>query len=357
MNLLNSEIYRSSLERLYTGIDLDFLNGSTILVTGASGMLGSCLVYALCVWNQSQITPCQIVATSRNLEAARQRFDPVWEEEFFSFQAQDVCGQPDGLPEHVDYIIHAASSADPVSMAKYPVDTLMANVLGAKNLLDYGKDHGMKRFLYLSSGEVYGQPSANMDAFTEEYYGPLDLSNPRSCYPEGKRAAEVLCQNYISQYRVDAVIARPCHLFGPTMTGQDSRAVSEFLRRAAAGEDIQLKSAGMLERSHCYVVDAVKALLMILGCGECGQAYNIADRRYQMTVRAFAEQAAQAGQCRVAYAQPSQLEARGYTRATRMVLNASRLEALGWRPEARNTNAIRETVDILRQVQGRNDDL
>ena len=349
MNLLNSGLYRASLERLCAGIDLDFLQGRTVLVTGASGMLGSCLVDLLSAWNQTQASPCRIVALSRSLEAAGQRFGPVWEEDFFSFRAQDVCDQPDGLPDAVDYIIHAASNADPVSMAKYPVDTLMANVLGTKNLLDYGLGHGMRRFLYVSSGEVYGQPDTGGADFTETYCGALDLASMRSCYPEGKRAAEVLCQSYISQYGVDAVIVRPCHLFGPTMTERDSRAASEFLRKAAAGEDIELKSAGLLERSHCYVLDAAAALLLVLKAGVCGQAYNIADRQYQMTVREFAERAAAAGQCSVVCTQPNQLEAKGYSRASRMVLNASKMETLGWKPGERETGAIQETVDILRQ--------
>ena len=349
MDLLNCGLYRSSLERLCAGMDLDFLQGRTVLITGASGMLVSCLADLLSIWNGAQASPCRIVALGRSLEAARQRFEPVWEEDFFSFRAQDVCDQPDGLPDTVDYIIHAASNADPVSMAKYPVDTLMANVLGTKNLLDYGLGHGMRRFLYVSSGEVYGQPDTDGADFTETYCGALDLASMRSCYPEGKRAAEVLCQSYISQYGVDAIIVRPCHLFGPTMTERDSRAASEFLRKAAAGEDIELKSAGLLERSHCYVLDAAAALLLVLRAGVCGQAYNIADRQYQMTVREFAERAAEAGRCSVVYTQPNQLETKGYSQASRMVLDASKAAALGWKPGTREPGAIQETVDILRQ--------
>lgn len=346
MDLLNSRQYRSSLERVCAEMDLDFLCGKTLAVTGASGMLGSCLTDLLGVWNENQAAPCRIAAISRDPEAAKGRFKQFWTKSWFSFHAQDVCAPLDGLPETVDYIIHAASNADPVNMARYPVDTLMANVLGTRNLLDYGRAHGMERFLFVSSGEVYGQPNGDMDDFTEDYCGVLDLSNPRSCYPEGKRAAEVLCQSYISQYAVDAVIVRPCHLFGPTMTRKDSRAVSEFLRSAAAGRDIVMKSDGLLERSHCYVVDAAAALLLVLRDGNCGEAYNIADERYQMRVREFAQRAADAGGCQVVFEDPNTLERAGYSKAARMVLNARKTKLLGWRIES--TDSIGETVNSLR---------
>lgn len=350
MELLNSEAYRFSLEKLCAGLDLDFLQGRTVLVTGASGMLGGCLVDLLSVWNQKQASPCQIIAISRDLEAARRRFKPVWMEEWFSFHPQDICVPLSELSGRtIDYIIHAASNADPASMAKYPVNTLMTNVLGTKNLLDYGISHGMKRFLFISSGEVYGQPSASMDDFTEDYCGALDLSSPRSCYPEGKRAAEVLCQSYIRQYGVDAVIVRPCHLFGPTMTRKDSRAVSEFLWSAVDGRDIAMKSAGLRERSHCYVVDAVSALLLVLLKGECGQAYNIADTQYQMTIGKFAQTVAAAGGCQVIYENPSELERAGYSKAIRAVLDNSKLENLGWKPVRQDSSAVQETINTLRR--------
>lgn len=350
MDLLDSRVYRSSLERVCSGLDLSFLQGKALLITGASGMLGSCLADLLSVWNEHQAAPCRIAAVSRDPEAAKVRFRQVWTKSWFSFHAQDVCAPLGGMPETADYIIHAASNADPVNMAKYPADTLMANVLGTRNLLDYGRAHGMERFLFVSSGEVYGQPSENMDGFTEDYCGPLDLSSPRSCYPEGKRAAEVLCQSCISQFGVDAAIVRPCHLFGPTMTRKDSRAVSEFLRSAAGGRNIVMKSAGLPERSHCYVVDAAGALLLVLRRGKCGEAYNIADRQCQMTIREFAQRTAGAGGCRVVFEAPNALEQAGYSKAARMVLDPSKLEALGWRAGGDISAGLRETIDTLREV-------
>lgn len=346
MDLLENQAYINSLKAISR---LDFLSGKTVLVSGASGMLGSCLVDAIMVWNRQQAKPCRVIAVGRNQEAARRRFDCYWGNAHFVFIQQDVCKPLDTVSEHVDFIIHAASPADPVNMAKYPADTLLANVLGTKSLLEYGLAQGMERFLFVSSGEAYGQPDENQDDFIEGYCGPLDLTSPRSCYPEGKRAAEVLCQSYRRQFGADVVIVRPCHLFGPTMSRKDSRAVAEFLWAAAEGRDIVLKSDGLKERSHCYVTDAVQGLLVALEKGESGQAYNIADRRYQMTIRAFAEQAAEAGGCKVVFDLPSDMESRGYSRVSRQVLCADRLESLGWQPAHSIQEGIPETIKILRE--------
>lgn len=340
MRLVENRRYAAALDRGLSGLDLSPLLGKRILIAGAAGMLGSCVVDLLRCYGR-----CQVIAMGRDSLSAEKRFGPA--DDTFFFCRQDVSEPITGVAENVDYVIHAASNADPVHMAADPAGTLIANVQGTKNLLDYGLSHKMRRFLFVSSGEAYGQPNAGMDDFVEDYCGPLDLSSPRSCYPEGKRAAEVLCQSYISQFGADGVIARPCHLFGPTMTRKDSRAVSEFLWSAVDGRDIVMKSTGLMERSHCYIVDAARALLAVLLGGERGAAYNIADRRYQMRICDFARQAAQAGGCQVIYKAPSGLERTGYSKVSRAVLDASRLEMLGWRPRVQD--AIVETVEILRE--------
>ena len=346
MHLMESERYVRSLNK----VCCDGFAGKTVVITGGTGMIGSCLVDALAVFNRSQSDPCHIVVTSRREEAAKKRFGYCWQEPWFHYIRQDVCNEIVGWPDHVDYVIHAASNADPLNFAKAPVDTLMANVLGTDRLLKAGMQRGMKRFLYVSSGEMYGQPDAEQSYFEEDYCGPIDHSSPRACYPAGKRSAEVLCQCYRAQFGTDCVIVRPCHTFGPTMTAGDSRAVSEFLRNAAAGKDIGMKSAGLVERSHCYVVDAADAIFRVLLHGESGGAYNIADPACKMTIRDFAFACAEAGGTQVIFENPSDLELKGYSKISRQVLSSCKLQSLGWTGQRSGSDAVGETVAILREL-------
>lgn len=346
MYLTDSAQYVCALKK----IECEELAGKTVVITGATGMIGSCLVDALAVYNGSH-EPCRIVAIGRREEAARRRFGYCWEEPWFTYLCQNVCDEPMNWPDRVDYVIHAASNADPLNFAKAPVDTLMANVLGTDRLLKAGMQWGMTRFLYVSSGEMYGQPDAEQNDFLESYCGPIDHSSPRACYPAGKRAAEVLCQCYRTQYGADCVIVRPCHTFGPTMTAGDSRAVSEFLRNAAAGKNIGMKSAGLVERSHCYVVDAADAIFRVLLHGESGGAWNIADPACKMTIRDFAFACAEAGGTQVIFENPSDLELKGYSKISRQVLSADKLQSLGWSGQKQGSDAIRETVEILREIK------
>lgn len=352
MNFTKSKTYLKTLEQYILQPlhnQLLLLSGKTLIITGITGMIGGCLADALLLWNSMTHNSIKLVGIGRNSVWAQKRFAYCWEDPCFAFIEHDISKPFCDFPETVDYIIHAASNGDPVNFAKSPVDTLLANVSGTNYLLDYGRKHGLKRFLYVSSGEAYGSPNANMDDFTESYSGPINCSDPRSCYPEGKRAAEVLCQCYISQYKIDAVIVRPCHIFGPTMTKSDSRALSQFFRSAVDGKNIVLKSEGTVERSQCYVMDAVSAILWILFAGDCGTVYNVADPNYQMTIRAFAQKVAEAGNSKIVFEIPEDIEKKGYSKITRSVLDSSRIKNLGWAPKS-GTNAIEETITILREI-------
>ena len=288
----------------------------TVLVTGAHGLIGSALVSRL---------------------RAEGRYDVVE-------GTREWCDVTRPIPgdDHYDYIIHAASNAAPKAFAETPVEVMLSNILGVRHLLDYGRRHGMQRFLFVSTGEVYGEGDGR--TFTEDYQGYVDISSPRSCYPSSKRAAETLCAAYAKEYGIDYVVARPCHVYGPGFTANDNRVYAQFIRNVLRGEDIVMKSTGEQMRSWCYVEDCVTALLLILEKGVSGEAYNIADENSVVSIRDLAEMIAQAAGRKVVMQLPSDAERAGYNPVTRSVFDTAKLRALGWSISGTMQEKLAETI-------------
>lgn len=314
------------------------LSGANILVTGGTGLIGGCLVETL-MMNPNR--DCLVYASGRNEERARARFKDFADNPAFHFVKYDVMN-PLQSDVRFDYIIHAASNASPNFFAKSPVEVIKSNIDGVAHLMDYGLTHGMKRFLYVSSGEVYGEGDGRV--FTEDYSGYVDCAKPRSCYPSSKRAAETLCVSYAVEYGADVVIARPCHTYGPHFTEQDNRVYAQFIRNVLRNEDIVMKSTGEQFRSWCYVVDCVSALLHILLKGTNGEAYNIADTESNISIRELAETIASIGGRRVVINIPDVDEKRGYNPVMKSVFSTEKLESLGWRSMIQISNGLKHSV-------------
>ena len=316
----------------------EILSGANILVTGATGLIGGCLVETLMMNPRKDY---QVYASGRNEDRARVRFKDFAEEPAFHFVKYDVM-QPLENDVRYDYIIHAASNASPNFFAQKPVEVIKSNIDGVANLMEYGLDHGMKRFLYVSSGEVYGEGDGRV--FTEDYSGYVDCAKPRSCYPSSKRAAETLCVSYAAEYGADVVTARPCHIYGPYFTEQDNRVYAQFIRNVLRGEDIVMKSTGEQFRSWCYVVDCVSALLHILLKGESGEAYNIADADSNISIRELAETIAAIGERKVVIDLPDADEKRGFNPVTKSVFSADKLKLIGWKPQNHIPEGLEHTI-------------
>ena len=317
------------------------LSGANILVTGATGLIGGCLVDALMMNPRRDY---QVYASGRNEERARTRFSVFADDIAFHFIQYDVM-KPLESNVQFDYIVHAASNANPKFYATQPVEVMKANIDGVANLIEYGLTHGMKRFLYVSSGEVYGEGDGR--EFTEDYSGYVDPAKPRSCYPSSKRAAETLCVSYAAEYGADVVIARPCHVYGPHFTEQDNRVYAQFIRNVLRGEDIVMKSTGKQFRSWCYVVDCASALLHILLKGGSGEAYNIADANSNISIRELAETIAKIGGKKVVIDMPDADEQKGFNVVTKSVFSTEKLELLGWRAQSNMLDGLSHTIEAV----------
>jgi len=320
------------------------LSGSNILITGATGLIGSCLVDVLMLNPRRDY---HVYASGRNEERAKQRFVEYLSDEMFHFVRYDVLSP---LESDVDfhYIIHAASNASPNSFVKNPVEIMKSNINGVSNLMEYGLRHDLRRLLFLSSGEVYGEGDGRV--FTEDYSGYVDTTSPRSCYPSSKRAAETLCVSYMAEYGVDVVIARPCHIYGPNFTECDNRVYAQFIRNVLRDEDIVMKSRGEQFRSWCYVVDCVSALLFILLKGEKGQAYNIADTDSNISIRELAETIADIGGKKITIEMPNIAEKKSFNVVMKSVFSTQKMEGLGWHIEGNMKEKIVSTIEEAKKI-------
>ena len=340
--------YIDELRQIFKNdLSWDSLSGKNILVTGSTGLIGGCLVDALM---QNPNKDYSVYAGGRNEKLARRRFKCYFNDPKFHFFVYDVLN-PLECNQTFDYIIHAASYADPKSFVERPVEIIQSNIDGVIHLMEYGLDHDMKRFLYVSSGEIYGE--GNGGVISEEYSGYVDCLKSRSCYPSSKRAAETLCISYIEEYGADAVIARPCHVYGPHFTDRDNRVYAQFIRDVLCDNDIVMKSTGMQLRSWCYVVDCVSALLYILLKGEKGHAYNVADKNSCVTIRELAEMIARIGGRRVKMAVPADSESKGYNVVTNSVFSTTKLESLGWSVCGSMEEKLKKTILCEREIYGR----
>lgn len=307
------------------------LEGKRVLVTGATGLIGSFLVDALLCMN-GRGAGIRVLAAGRSEGKMRARFGEAVDGGSFRFVPYDAERPPE-LDEAPDFVVHAACSAHPLAYAQDPTGVMKANLMGTLNLLEMLRANGRGRMIFLSSGEVYGENPGLPNGFAETDYGYVDPMLPRACYPESKRAAETLCAAYAAQFGAQAMVARLCHVYGPTLTAENSRADAQFLRKALAGEDIVMKSTGAQVRSYCYVADAVQALFLLLEKGERGGAYNVANRHSTASIREYAQTLADIAGVRLAFDLPPEAEKAGYTKITRAVFDPTKLENLGWQPE------------------------
>lgn len=318
-------------------LDLNWtlLDNANILVAGASGLIGSAFVKTLILNDNIK---CNVWALGRDLKKLQS-----------SFKGFDMCNlffvEGDvtkvlNLNQKFDYIVDCASNASPKCFSEYPVETILGNIYGVKNLIEIARKNPNSRFLYISSGEIYGEGCQG--SFKEYDSGYVDCLSPRACYPASKRAAENLCIAYANEYDVDVVIARPCHIYGPGFRKTDDRAYADFFRNAYRKEDIILKSSGMISRSWCYILDCISALLYILIKGKRGEAYNISDSPF--TIREFAKHIADIADVNLS------IEMKDVTLPpiiSKGVLDSTKLRKLGWKPLASLDDNIKSTLEEL----------
>lgn len=351
---MDNTFYQEDLQLIasFDAIPWDYLRDASILLSGATGMIGSLLVDALLHKDVEEGLNCKVIAMGRNTEKAKKRFDLWWSSPFFQFVECDV-NQAETIPADLraDYVLHLASNTHPIAYATDPIGTITANIIGTQNMLDLAVRSKAKRFLFASSNEIYGENRGDTELFEESYCGYIDCNTLRAGYPESKRCGEALCQAYKKQTGMDVVIARLTRSFGPTLQLTDTKALTQFLKNGLNQEDIVLKSDGTQYYSYTYAADAVTGLLTVLLKGESGEAFNISDQSCDIRLKDLAKIIADLSGTRVIFDLPTETEALGFSKATKARLDSSKLHQLGWSARYSIREGLERTLHILREVQ------
>ena len=329
--------------------ELDELAGKSLMITGAAGLVCSAVVDIIFRYNDAHDKKIQVLAAGRWPEEMAGRFGDLVNRDDFTFVVYDASKTDNVINVHSDYIIHGASNASPNMIVKEPVETMMSNFLGMKYLLDYAKEQGTKRILYISSSEVYGEKEGS-EPYKEGQYGYIDLLKARNSYSVGKRAAETLCASYADEYCVESVIVRPGHIYGPTASPYDNRVASAWAYAVAKGEDIVMKSDGAQIRSYCYCLDCASAMLKVLLCGENCHAYNISNPDSIINIRQMAEILVKSAGVELKMELPTEEERKGFNPMSNSSLESTSLTGLGWKGCFDAEAGFAHTVQILKET-------
>ena len=331
--------------------ELSELKGKTIMITGATGLICSAIIDILIRYNQSVDDKIHIIAAGRSEDGMRERFDKYFYDDYFTYMKYDSTKE-NSFNFECDYIIHGASNAFPKSISEQPVETMISNIIGIRDILEYVRNsqvskRSVKRVIYISSSEVYGNKSDN-NPFVEDEYGIVDILNPRNSYSESKRAAETLCISYAEEYGLDTVIVRPGHIYGPTASRGDNRVSSMWAYDVAEGKNIVMKSDGSQLRSYTYCLDCASAILKVLLDGESNNSYNISNQNSVISIKEMAEILAKVGEVKLIIATPDETEKKSYNPMINSSLNSQKLMSLGWQGVFEAREGFEHTVKIIR---------
>ena len=343
-NILENSIYVRDIERILKNLNIEKIKGKSILITGGLGLICSSVADLLIEYNKCYNANITIYIADINEKGFDLRYGYC---EYVRYVPYDAL-KPITFDIDVDYIIHGAGVASPELYVSMPVETMLSNFNGILNLLEYSKKHNVERILYVSSSEVYGVKDTEK-AFEENCFGSVNINTVRSSYSETKRASEVLCKSYSSEYDVDTVIVRPGHIYGPTASPKDKRISSEFAYFAAQGKDLEMKSLGLQKRSYCYSLDCASAILVALVNGEKGESYNIGHDEVT-SIREMARILADAGNVNLKINEPTEYDLRQFNPMDNSSLNNDKIKKIGYKDTFSVREGLMHTVEILKEL-------
>ena len=346
---INNKLYIEDIKKIITE-DFSLLKNKNVFITGASGLVGSCIIDILMFLNQEFAYNINVWATFSNEKSFIQRFPSYQQSQYFHPIIQDITKAfKFDIDFNVDYVIHAASNTHPHLYGTKPVETIQLNIVGTLNVLEFVKTKPNSKSLFLSTLEVYGSKE-NVEAFEENNIGFVDFMKPRACYPESKRLCETLCHSYNLEYSTNIRIARLGYIYGPTVKSDSSKADVQFLNKALNNENIIMKSAGLQRRSYLYVLDTASALLTILLKAENDSTYNVAAESGNVLLRDYAKKLSEIANVKIIFENAGEEEKLGFSTVSNSTLCGEKLNCLGWNAKFTFDEGIEHTYKIKKEL-------
>ena len=348
MESINDKILQNDFDEIAErNIPFAELNGKSVFVTGATGLIGSQIIKSMAAYNRIKGGNIRLIAFARNEKKARELFAGIPD---LTLAIGDINDEI-SFDGDVDYIIHGASATSSKFFVDHPVETIFTAIDGTKNILEFAKEKKVSGFVYLSSLEVYGTPDPKNETIKEGDYGYIEQLSVRSSYSEGKRMVECLCCSYASEYGVPVKIVRLSQTFGAGVEYNDGRVFALFARSAIEKKDIVLHTEGRTVRTYCYTTDAVAAILFVLLKGNVGEAYNVTNKDTACSIKEMAQLVCdifpESG-IAVRIEIPENVASFGYNPEMIIRLNTEKLEALGWKASVGIEEMFRRLVASMK---------
>ena len=339
-----NKIIEEDILQIINDTDMSKLKNKNILITGASGMIGSYVANVLIVLNDKFNYNIGIYLLVRN-ENKLEKY--VTDRKDTKILVQDVIDEIK-IDDDMDYIFHTASPASPLIMKNKPFETNIANTVGTYQTLKLAILKKALGYVFISSREIYGQPSDNQEFFYEDgKLGDLEHLIPRNGYAEGKKAAENMCSCVMNEYGINTKIIRLAHTYGPGMSVNDGRVQADFLKNAINNEDIIMKSDGSAVRTYTYIADAVNAIFKVLLNGK-DIVYNVSNDSEKISIKTLALTISSLVDRKVIM-DIDNSNAMGTASFTLGILSSQKIrEELGWIPRYSLKDGFLRTINYLK---------
>lgn len=340
---MQSKVLKEDLKYI-ANYDLPYeeIKGKSVLVTGATGLIGVSLVRALL-----EIGGIEVIALVRDLEKAKTIYGDT-NGTSLKLCVSDVNNEI-VIENPVNYIFHCASVTTSKTMIDKPVETILTSVEGTKNIMNLARTKKCDSVVYVSSMEMYGSFHDNREV-AEDEIGYIDLLKVRSNYPESKRLCENMCIAFLHEYGVKVKIARLAQTFGAGILPWENRVFAQFAKSVISEADIVLHTKGLSEGNYCYTRDCITGLLTILLKGEDGEAYNVVNPKCHTTIANMAEMVAKKianNKIKVIYEIPES-NVFGYANDVKMKLNSDKLQKLGWKLSIGLEEAYKRMIEDIK---------